>query len=545
MGLRGRALGVLSASALAVGGMVAMAGPASAATQTIACGQSISGIVTAANNIGPCTGGDAIRITTSGTVLDLGGHSIKCNNANNHTRVEQVGIHLIGASNVTVRNGEVSNCDAGVSIDGGGRNTISNIRAHDNIAHVLVAGPVDVTNPLTTPCNIGDGITTDNSSGNTIKGNVVTHNGPYSGISLVDASNNNKVTGNQANNQNVSNELPFGLRNPPFDTVTITNKALTANVATLTANVATLTPPAVPYRVGQTVIVSGVGAPFDGTFTITAVTGTTFSYNVTGPNVVSAPATGSASAQGDTNGPCGPFSATPQGEGRLHQDIGIRVEGPGALNNTVTGNQAAGNQLNGISIHGYVCFNGLGPVLPPDLPPRGTDNTGNQIIGNSVSGNGFPDGLDGIGILSQGPLGTVTCGSSHNTIKGNTSTGNAGSGIFVARTGDNAKTSSNIIVGNRVDGNTRDGITLQGPNTVCPFSSQDPDTGRCIGPREPRNGANFNTLTINNGHGNTRRDGFDGNPGCDDNHWTGNIFGTVNQACVSAGGGTGTVIPVP
>jgi len=213
LGMRGRVVGVLSASALALGGMAFMAQPASAAVKTIHCGQNISGNVTAANSIGPCSNGDAIKITISGTVLDLGGKSIMCNNANNHSRVEQVGIHLINVSNVTVRNGSVSNCDAGVAIDGGGSNTVQAINAHDNVAHVLVAGPVNPDNPLTTPCNFGDGITTNNSNNNTISGNVVTRNGPFSGIAPVGASKNNKVLGNQAYDQNVSNALP----SPPFE----------------------------------------------------------------------------------------------------------------------------------------------------------------------------------------------------------------------------------------------------------------------------------------------------------------------------------------
>ncbi|MCA1684040.1 MAG: right-handed parallel beta-helix repeat-containing protein, partial [Actinobacteria bacterium] len=415
---------MLSASALALGGMAYMAQPAAAAVRTISCGQTISGNVTAANNVGPCSNGDAIKINASGTVLNLGGHSIRCNNANNHTRVAQVGIHLKGASGVTVRNGEVSNCDAGVAIDGGGNNTVQGINAHDNVAHVLVAGPVNPDNPLTTPCDFGDGIVTTDSSGNTISGNTVTRNGPFSGIALVGNSDNNKVIGNQANNQNVSNALP-GVVDPE------------------------------------------TGEP--------------------------------------VNGPCGPFGANGAGAGRLHQDIGIRVEGPGATNNTVSGNQTIGNQLNGISVHGYVCHSF------PGGPPIGADNSGTQIIGNSVSGNGFPDGLDGIGVLSQGPLGTITCGSSHATIRGNSSTGNAEDGIYVTPTGDNSKPSKNIIDHNSVDGNARDGIHLEGPFDACPFGQESCDDALL----QPRNGANFNTITGNSGNGNANYDGFDGNPGCD------------------------------
>lgn len=69
----------------------------------------------------------------------------------------------------------------------------------------------------------------------------------------------------------------------------ITNKVLTTNVATLTsANHA--------FIVGDIVVVAGVDATFDGTYTITAVTTNTFSYAKVNANVASAAATGTASA---------------------------------------------------------------------------------------------------------------------------------------------------------------------------------------------------------------------------------------------------------
>jgi hypothetical protein len=68
---------------------------------------------------------------------------------------------------------------------------------------------------------------------------------------------------------------------------TITNKELTSNVATLTTGTAH------GYSVGDIVFISGVGAPFDGTPTITggkiitAITETTFSYAVTNADIAS------------------------------------------------------------------------------------------------------------------------------------------------------------------------------------------------------------------------------------------------------------------
>jgi len=56
-------------------------------------------------------------------------------------------------------------------------------------------------------------------------------------------------------------------------------------------------------------------------------------------------------------------------------------------------------------------------------------------------------------------------------------------------------------------------------------------------------GAENNTLTNNIGVNNAERDGRDDNAKCDNNHWAANMFRTVNQPCVKAGGGTGQVEP--
>lgn len=79
-------------------------------------------------------------------------------------------------------------------------------------------------------------------------------------------------------------------------TRSITNKALTGNVATLTT--------AVPhgYDSGDTVTVSTVGAPFDGTYAIASTPSTTtFTYSKNASNVSSAPASGTAIVKGDAS----------------------------------------------------------------------------------------------------------------------------------------------------------------------------------------------------------------------------------------------------
>jgi N4-gp56 family major capsid protein len=69
-------------------------------------------------------------------------------------------------------------------------------------------------------------------------------------------------------------------------TISVTNKALTTDVATLTTSAAH------GLGVGQVVTVSGVDSTFNGTFTLTAVTSDTLSYAKVASNVGSAAATG-------------------------------------------------------------------------------------------------------------------------------------------------------------------------------------------------------------------------------------------------------------
>ncbi len=79
------------------------------------------------------------------------------------------------------------------------------------------------------------------------------------------------------------------LRALAVGTTSISNKALTSNVATLTTSTAH------GYVAGESVVVSGVDATFNGTYTIASVpTSTTFTYARSASNVASAAATGSA-----------------------------------------------------------------------------------------------------------------------------------------------------------------------------------------------------------------------------------------------------------
>jgi hypothetical protein len=82
------------------------------------------------------------------------------------------------------------------------------------------------------------------------------------------------------------NKRPFQITRSIRPNWTITNKALTSNVATLTIGTHLLT-------VGSTVNVDNVDSTFNGTYVLTAVAATTISYALTATNVTSVAATGS------------------------------------------------------------------------------------------------------------------------------------------------------------------------------------------------------------------------------------------------------------
>ena len=75
-------------------------------------------------------------------------------------------------------------------------------------------------------------------------------------------------------------------------TATVTNKALTSNVATLTTSAAH------NFTIGMQAVITGVGSPFDGEYRITSVpTTTTFTYAKVNANIASITATGSVTCQ--------------------------------------------------------------------------------------------------------------------------------------------------------------------------------------------------------------------------------------------------------
>ncbi len=150
----------------------------------VTCGQTITQSTTLDSDVGPCPG-TGIRIGASNITLDLGGRTVYGRQAPG----EGAGILVDGRTGVTVRNGRVILFDAGVVLQGGSGNTVTNVVAQDNIG--------------TAATDFGDGIAVFASSNNVIRRNRVQHNGPYSGISLVGNSDNNLIDGNTVQGNNI------------------------------------------------------------------------------------------------------------------------------------------------------------------------------------------------------------------------------------------------------------------------------------------------------------------------------------------------------
>ncbi|MCA1705174.1 MAG: right-handed parallel beta-helix repeat-containing protein, partial [Actinobacteria bacterium] len=266
------------------------------------------------------------------------------------------GVLLDGATNVTLRSGTVTGFDAGVYVMGGSGNTVTSITARDNIN--------DNTGSTTDAnvCALGDGIAVLNSDSNTISSNTVVHNGPYSGISLLEDADGNTVRSNTVEDNNVPNLRPNGIGN--------------------------------------------CGAPFS----------------------------------------------------RAIQDIGIRVEGPGADNNLVSLNRVVNSAIGGITVHGYVyCPSLSGGGCGPSQSP----NTGNLIQFNYVADTGrttyAQDPLaDGIAVLRQGPR-TVVGVSQGNTIAQNTVVNSYRHGVYLGNPTQPGPYAGNVVSGNTIHYSLVDG----------------------------------------------------------------------------------------
>jgi parallel beta-helix repeat protein len=165
----------------------------------VSCGAVITASTTLHGNVGPCTS-TAITVDADNVTLNLNGFRVFCT----PNPGDGAGILVRQQQNVTVTNGTVTDCDAGVVIQNGSRNTVSRMTARDNIGQA----------PGSPTTGLGDGILIEGSSDNTIVGNLVDHNGPFSGIGLIEVPDSDHpfpaapTTGNVIRNNVVTNSTP-------------------------------------------------------------------------------------------------------------------------------------------------------------------------------------------------------------------------------------------------------------------------------------------------------------------------------------------------
>jgi len=355
----------------------------------VSCGQSITHSTVLTNDVGPCPG-NGLVIAASNVTLDLAGHRVYGTSPATATDAPGfAGITLQSVHGVTVVNGSVDHFNAGILISGSSGNSIKGINVHDNLGSLFGS-------TVETAAQYGDGIllaarNTSPSDNNLIEGNTVNHNGNFDGIGLVGTI------------QNPLSGTDIGVSGNRIIGNTIDNN-----------NLPDICPP----------------DPDEA------------------PGAVDTDA--NANGNGDEN-PAGVDYCAP-GQPSFNEDIGIRIEGPGATNNTIAGNQVNGSGLTGV-LDSAVCDN-MGTPSRSTSGCTGTRNTGNVIAGNTITHGGFGAGSfggEGISLISFnfGPSGG-TKGPQHTTVEANTVTDNNGGGILVAW-----GATSNNIRGNTALRNTR------------------------------------------------------------------------------------------
>lgn len=176
----------------------ALTGTASASH--IGCGSVITVSTTLDSDIGPCPG-NGLVVNGSSLILDLNGHRIFGTSGPTGALDSGVGVILNGASSVVVKNGTITDFDAGVAIVNGADNELSGLNLRDNIPADLPAS------------DYGDGVTVrgSTSDNNRILNNTIVNNGPFAGISVFEGTVTDKVTGtvidgNTVQDNNVSSQ---------------------------------------------------------------------------------------------------------------------------------------------------------------------------------------------------------------------------------------------------------------------------------------------------------------------------------------------------
>ena len=542
--------GALGALAFMLGTLVMLATPASATH--VVCGQVVTTSITLDSNLVGCTG-DGLIVRASNVTIDLNGYRISGANGAG----DNAGIRLAMVSGVTVKNGTVEGFDAGISIMGGGGNTVQNMTVQNN-----------VNDYLSPPCDLGDGIAILNSSDNRIHDNQILNNGPYGGVSVIEDSDRNLISGNVVLGHNLRSPSGSGCGNTnqdegiriegpgANDTVIENNRVEGSGLA----------------GIGLHGFVCGDPDPEDND---APNTGTVIRRNTVinnaqdgisflqqGPAAIVCPAYGSIIERNiaSNNGWDGIFVAYNSHDNTISHNV-------------VSNNGDAGLRLNDPAVSNR--FTNVGPTLfdliTPDLPPylQGTDY---QVMSGSGSGDvsaqvvAIDIRVNDVGGVNTNPVDTSTsgCELSDYTSNPEWNTGDIaliqrGTCTFVQKVNVAIAAGASAVVmfnegqaGRQASGfgsvgpvpipvlsaSYQVGLQLDQAGTVTAHIVTNTTNEPVVVAPAPYN----NTLIGNRGSGNGEVDGYDGNlePPCDNNTWRASHFGSVNQPCVVGAGGSGT-----
>lgn len=560
---RRRISGILVALSLVMAGMAVSAAPAGA--NHLACGAIVTQSVTLDADLGPCPG-DGLVVRASNVTVNLNGKRIFAAQG----PADTAGVRLVNPANppsgltgVTVTNGVIQGFDAGVAVFGGSGNRIHRLILLDNVN----PGGEDVA------CDLGDGIALINSDNNRIENNRLVGNGPYGGISLVFDSDANLVRSNSLERHNIQGIEGCGNANQD-EGIRIEGPGANDNrIESNAVSDSALAGIGIHGHVGCSPGQTGSEPPNTGNVIVrNRVTRTANNPEADGIHVLEQGPFGTIV--------CPAFNLTiVENNSSGNARHGIRIPGV-STGNTINGNVTVGNGGDGIRLEGPIFqnrFTNVGPTLldlvTPDRPPF-TTPTDFRVMSGSGSGNvtarlvPIDIAINDNGTNNVNPADTSTSGCELSDYTaagfrpGDVALIQRGTCTFVqkVRIAVEAGASAVIMFNEGQPGRTSSNFGSVGPQTI-PVLSASYQVGRDLfnlaqaGPvtiRVVTNttnvtvqvnvGAENNTLIGNRGRGNGGVDGRDLNPNCDNNNWNRNEFGTVNQACVAAGG-TGAVSP--
>ncbi len=564
-----KGFGALGALAFTLGTLVVTATPASAAH--VVCGQLATTDITLDSDLGPCPGGGLVVVADNVTI-DLNGFRIFAANGAGDNAGVTIGrlagppttpggapVAPLEVSNVTVQNGTIEGFDAGVVIAGGSGSTVQNLTIRNN-----------VNDQLAPPCNLGDGIAIFNSDDNKILNNTLVANGPFGGISVIEDSDRNLISGNVVLGHNLRSRSGSGCGNTNQDEgIRIegpgANDNIVENNRVEGSGLA---------GIGLHGFVCGDPEENDDPNTGTVIRRNTvvnnerdgISFLQQGPATIVCPAYGSIIERNisSNNGGDGIFVAHNSHDNVISHNVtsnnqlaGIRLNDP-TFNNVFTNvgptlfdliqpdrlPYVEGNTADYRVMPGSGSGDVTARVVPIDISIGGSGATNTNAVDTSTSGCQQSD-YDAAG-FQAGDIALVQRGTCTFAAKVNLAIANGASAVIMFNEGQSGRTTANfgsvgpvrIPVLSTTFAVGRELVDLARAGTVTAHIVTNTTNVETLVAPAPYD----NTLIGNRGSGNREVDGYDGNlePPCDNNKWRASRFGTVNQPCVVGPGGSGT-----